>query len=400
MTLVTSFNCVRCGAQAPPPESAGVCPRCNDPSAVLEINYDMDAAARTMTPDALAARPRNHWRYRELLPVHPDRDAADWPVGFTPILETPRLARWAGIRRLRIKDDTRNPTACFKDRASSVAVIHARLKNAQRIACASTGNAASSLAGFAAIAGIPATIFVPARAPEPKIAQLLIFGADVRRVRGTYEQAYELCSAECEKNGWYNRNCAINPYLVEGKKTAGLEIAEQTARDTPQWVAVSVGDGCTAAGIAKGLAEMHALGFIDRPPRILAVQAQSVDPVARAFETDRPPPIPEGDTFADSINVAVPRNWRKAVNRVRESGGAFIRVSDDEIAGAMRAAGSLAGVFAEPAAATAIAGLRRAARSGLIDRSADTLAVVTGSGLKDIASAIRISGRPKDVDPL
>ncbi len=400
MTLVTSLICVKCGAEAPAPESAGVCPHCNDPSAVLEINYDMDAAARSMTPAALAARPLNHWRYRELLPVEPGPAADAWPVGFTPILDTPRLARWAGLSRLRIKDDTRNPTACFKDRASSVGVLHALSHNARRVACASTGNAASSLAGFAAIAGIPATIFVPARAPEPKIAQLLVFGADVRRVRGTYEQAYELCSALCRQHGWYNRNCAINPYLVEGKKTAGLEIAEQTARDLPGWVAVSVGDGCTAAGIAKGLIEMHALGFIDRVPRLLGVQAERVDPVARAFETGTPEVAPDADTFADSINVAVPRNWRKAVQRVRETNGVFVRVSDDEIAEAMRAAGSLAGVFAEPAAAASIAGIRRAVSAGIIEPDADAVAVVTGSGLKDIASAINICGKPTDTDPL
>lgn len=399
MSFVSGFNCVVCGAEAPAPDSAGVCPVCGDESAVLEISYDMDAAAAGMTRENLAQRPPNHWRYRELLPIEPDAAAFTWPVGWTPLMETPRLGAWAGVGRLRVKDDSRNPTASFKDRASSVGVLHAMQRGVTRVSCASTGNAASSLAGFAAVAGVPATIFVPACAPEPKVAQLLIFGADVRRVRGTYEQAYDLCSIECARHGWYNRNCAINPYLVEGKKTCGLEIAEQASGDVPDWVAVSVGDGCTVAGIAKGLIEMHRLGFIDRVPRVLGVQAAGVDPVARAFETGLPPEVPTGTTRADSINVAIPRNWRKAVGRVRETRGNFVRVTDGQITEAMREAGSLAGVFAEPAGAASIAGIKQAIADGILAPDADAVAVVTGSGLKDIASAMAVCGEPTDVDP-
>ncbi len=353
-----------------------------------------------MTREALATRALNHWRYAELLPVEPVKKAFAYPVGWTPILETTRLADWAGVSRLRLKDDTRNPTACFKDRASSVGVLHATQHGAERIASASTGNAASSLAGFAAMAGMPATIFVPERAPEPKIAQLLVFGADVRRVRGSYAQAYDLCSSECEQHGWYNRNCAINPYLVEGKKTCGLEIAEQTADDPVDWVVISVGDGCTIAGIIKGLRQMHELGWIDRVPRVLGVQAEKMSPIVEAFDSGVLPEEYCGTTMADSIDVPVPRNWRKAVNAVRDVDGAYIRVTDEQIMDAMKSAGSLAGVFAEPAAAASIAGVKRAASEGVIARGANVLAVVTGSGLKDIASAMRVAGSPTDVDPL
>ena len=274
---------------------------------MLDIGYDLDAVRVSMTTDALRSRGRDHWRYRELLPIEMSERCQGWPVGWTPILETPRLAGWAGVGRLRLKDDGRNPTGSFKDRASSVGVEHAAQQGAAGIACASTGNAASSLAGFAAMAGLPATIFVPERAPAPKLTQLLIYGADVRRVKGTYAQAYDLCSAECERGGWYNRNCAINPYLVEGKKTCGLEIAEQTAGDLPDWVVVSVGDGCTVAGIAKGLIEMHAIGLIDRVPRVLGVQAAGVDPIARAFGSGDLPGGEFAGTVADSIDVPVPR---------------------------------------------------------------------------------------------
>lgn len=360
----------------------------------------MARVAKSMTRASLENRPLNHWRYHELLPIEPNEEAFAWPVGWTPIMDTSRLAAWAGCRRFRVKDDGRNPTSSFKDRASSVGVLHAMQAKATRIACASTGNAASSLAGYAAMAGIPSTIFVPQRAPEPKVAQLLIYGADVRRVRGTYAQAYDLCSAECAKNGWYNRNCAINPYLVEGKKTCGLEIAEQTAGREPDWVAISVGDGCTVAGVAKGLLQMKELGIIGRVPRVLGVQAAGMDPVARAFETGELPKDFSGQTLADSIDVPVPRNWRKAIKFVKATTGAMVRVSDEEITEAMKAAGRLAGVFAEPAAAASIAGVKRAVADGLIGKGDDVLAVVTGNGLKDIKTAMAIAGQPTEVEPL
>lgn len=400
MRFVTRLVCVVCGEEVEPPDSAGSCPACKDPFAVLDVEFDMAKVAKSLTAESLEHRPLTHWRYHELLPVEPEEEAFSWQVGWTPLIEAPRLAKWAGVARLRLKDEGRNPTGSFKDRASSVGVLHALRAGAKRVACASTGNAASSLAGFAAMAGLPATIFVPECAPEPKVAQLLIYGADVRRVRGSYTQAYELCSAECAAHGWYNRNCAINPYLVEGKKTCGLEIGEQTAGREPDWVVVSVGDGCTIAGIAKGLAQMRELGFMANLPRVLGVQASGMDPVARAYESGELPGEVQGATVADSIDVPVPRNWRKAVGRVKETRGAFVRVSDEAITEAMKATGRLAGVFAEPAAAAAVAGVKQAVADGVVDKHADVLAVITGSGLKDIKTAIAVAGTPTDVEPL
>ena len=399
MGVIDRVVCIESGAEAPPPRSAGVSPFFDDPFAVLDIEFDLERAGSTLTAGALADRPLNHWRYHELLPVEPDAEAFAWPVGWTPIIEARRLADWAGVRRLRLKDDGRNPTASFKDRASSVGVLHAKQHGATRIACASTGNAASSLAGYAAMAGLPATIFVPERTPVAKLTQLLIYGADVKRVLGTYAQAYDLCSAECDTHNWYNRNCAINPYLVEGKKTCGLEIAEQTSGDEPDWVVNSVGDGCSIAGVAKGLMQMYALGLCARVPRMLGVQAAGMDPIARAFETGEPPANFKGAHGSRLYRRARPRNWRKAVKNVRETDGAFARVTDAEIIDAMRVCARLAGVFAEPAAAAAVAGVKRAAADGLLAPDADVLAVITGNGLKDVATAARIAGEPTDVDP-
>ncbi len=311
----------------------------------------------------------------------------------------PRLGAALGVREMWLKDDGRNPTHSFKDRASSVGAVRAKAHGQTTIACASTGNAASSLAGMAAALSLRSVIFVPERAPEPKLAQLLIFGANVVRVQGRYEDAYDLCMDACRRWGWYNRNCAINPYLVEGKKTAGLEIAEQMGWHPPEWVALSVGDGCTIAGVWKGLWEMHTLGFTIRIPRMLGVQAEGAAPLYRAWRDGSDLVPSEADTLADSIAVGHPRNWRKALAAIRKSGGAMVTVPDAEILEAMRLTARLGGTFGEPAAVAAVAGVRAAVRQGLIPRDARTLAVITGSGLKDVRGALQAVGSPLDVAP-
>jgi threonine synthase len=377
-----------------------VCPSCGPAHGILDIGYDLDRVKSAWQARPLDQRPLNHWRYEELLPLEPTAVRHDWPVGYTPIVDSHRMAKQLGIRQLLLKDEGRNPTASFKDRASSVGVAHALQVHAKTIACASTGNAASSLAGHAALAGLPAMIFVPQTAPEPKVAQLQVFGATVFAVKSSYDVAYDLCSKACREFGWYNRNCAINPVLVEGKKTAGLEVAEQS-RDlggVPDWVAVSVGDGCTIAGIWKGLKQMHDLGVIDRLPRLLAAQASEVAPLKYAMEHEELPPPGEGKTIADSIDVHVPRNWRKAVRSIHDSNGILVTVSDDAILDAMRLAGRH-GVFAEPAAAAALAGVVGAIESKTIGPHDRVLVMITGSGLKDTKNAIRAAGKPIAIEP-
>jgi threonine synthase len=364
------------------------------------VQYDYPSIARRLTHRALAARSEHsQWRYRELLPIGFDSALPLLHAGWTPLTQAPALARHVGLAKLLLKDDGRNATGSLKDRASALAVVKAREKHQKIIACASTGNAASSCAGMAASMGLRSVIFVPERAPEPKVTQLLIFGATVLRVRGSYEQAFQLCQQACEKWGWYNRNCAINPYLVEGKKTAGLEIAEQLAWEPLDWVAVSVGDGCTVASVWKAFRELKAVGLIARTPRILGVQAAGAAPVTAAFLSGKPLEPLDPHSIADSIAVGVPRNWKKAVLAVGESSGAMINVTDDEILDAMRYTGRLAGVFAEPAAAAAVAGLGRAVATGLVSHRASAVALITGNGLKDIQSAQAAAGKPFDLAP-
>jgi threonine synthase len=216
----------------------------------------------------------------------------------------------------------------------------------------------------------------------------------VIRVKGTYDETWEMCQRACDKYGWYNRNAAVNPSLVEGKKTCGLEIGEQLGSEVPDWVAVSVGDGCTIAGTWKGLREMHALGFITRLPRMLGVQAEGARPLVDAFERGRDLVPGPARTLADSICVGHPRNWRKALRAVRESKGAFVAVADEAILEAMREAGRLAGVFGEPAGVAGLAGLRKAVEKGIVSKRDDALAIVTGSGLKDVKSAMKAAGEP------
>lgn len=403
--FITDLTCVHCGSTFPGENLATaeatwmLCPRCG-PDGVLDIGYDLERVRAAWSDRPFASRPPNHWRYAELLPLEPTAIRHEWQVGWTPLVDSPRLAQHLGIQQILLKDDGRNPTGSFKDRSSSVGVAHALQVGAKTIACASTGNAASSLAGHAALAGLPAIIFVPLTAPEPKLAQLLVFGATVFAVQASYDEAYDLCTRACQSFGWYNRNCAINPVLVEGKKTAGLEAAEQ-CRDlgiVPDWLAVSVGDGCTIAGIWKGLKQMQALGMIDRLPRLLGVQAAAVNPLAYAMEHDALPPHSSGKTIADSIDVRVPRNWRKAIRAIRESHGQFVGASDEAILEAMRLAGRH-GVYAEPAAAAALAGVVAAIEAKTVAGHERVLVMITGSGLKDTRSAIRAGGQPIPIKP-
>ena len=396
-SFVVGLRCLVCGTQY---ENGNLhtCPRCGI-QGILDVKYDYDKAGQTLTSSALRSRPFDHWRYRELLPISPQSPVPNLQVGWTPVYDVPRLAVALGMKKLFLKDDGRNPTSSFKDRASSVGVVKAQEFGFKTIACASTGNAASSLAGMAAACGLRSVIFLPQRAPEPKVTQLLIFGATVVRVKGTYEDAFDLCREACQKFGWYDRNGGTNPFLVEGKKTAGLEIAEQFGARIPDWVVVSVGDGCTIGGIGKGLEEMKRLGFIDRVPRLLGVQAEGARPLLNAFRSGNDLIPTPSDTIADSIAVGTPRNWRRAIQQIKASRGDMIAVSDDEILEAMRLTARLGGVFGEPAGVAGVAGLKKAIADRIIPGHDSAVVVITGNGLKDIQSAKRTAGEVLEIEP-
>ncbi len=393
---VRALACVRCGAESTD-FWQWTCPDACAPSVRMDVRLHPGVAEEM--GKSLSGRPFDHWRYREVLPLPDDPHLPPLQIGWTPVHQTARLAPWLGVARAWVKDDGRNPSASLKDRASSVGVVLALAAGSERIVCASTGNAASATACVAASVGLPATIFVPERAPAPKIAQLRVFGAEVLRVQSDYDTAWDLCAEVARDRPWFNRNCALNPYLVEGKKTVGLELAEQLGTALPEWVAASVGDGCSIAGLVRGLEEAHAAGLCDHVPRVLGVQAAGAAPLVAAANSGAAPSISNPQTVADSLCVGVPRNPDKALQAVARSGGAWVSVTDQEIMEALPATASLTGIFGEPASVTAAAGVRAAVAQGIIAPDEGVALISSGNGLKDPETALRSVTGPLDVAP-
>lgn len=396
---IQGYHCTLCHKETPYTEDLLTCPQCGE-KGILDIVFDYTEIKKELNRETLAAdRTNSMWRYRALMPV----EGYGWErflrVGYTPLYRSNRLEQELGVKALYIKDDGLNPTASLKDRASAVAVMRAMELKYDTIACSSTGNAASSVAGNAARMGMKAVIFVPSRAPKGKVAQLLVFGANVISVEGDYRQTFELSRDAINKWGFYNRNAGINPIMTEGKKTVALEIAEQLNFLPTDWVAVSVGDGCTIGGVYNGFRDFYELGLIDRIPKILGVQSSGCCPFVIAGNENTPLLPAEENTLADSIAVGVPRNPEKALRAVRESNGAWIAVSDESILNAMRLLGRTEGIFGEPAGVTATAGVQAALAAGMIKADEQVTVLCTGSGLKDVNNAMRAAGEPFSCPP-
>ena len=388
---VKCAKCVKCGKEYPATPDVTTC----ECGGILDIVYDYDYIKSRLTKEKLAARKdMTMWRYRELLPIEEETENTPLRVGNTPLYEEPRLAEMLGLGRLYVKDDGLNPTSSLKDRASAMAVAKAKEAGKDIIACSSTGNAASSLAGNAAAAGMKTYIFVPSRAPKGKVAQLLTFGATVVSVQGNYEETFELSSKAIDRWGWYNRNAAVNPYLSEGKKTVSLEICEQLQWKAPDYIAVAVGDGCTIGGVWKGLKDLYAIGFIDKLPRLISCQAEGCCPLNRAIEEKAPWQPMEENTLADSIAVGVPRNPDKALQAIEESNGLVVNVSDAEIMAAQKLLGSVCGLFGEPAGVTGTAGVKKLCEMGVLGKDDTVVTMISGNGLKDVENAIKAAGSP------
>ncbi len=403
MATVRCLRCASCGTEYDPARVDYTCPTCGPRRGTLEVLYDDAALRRTVRRDSFAATGRQSmWRYEALLPIDSMRFVQPLRVGWTPLYAFPNLARELGLAAVYVKDDGQNPTASYKDRASSLVVIKAQEKGRSIVTCASTGNAASSLAGFSAAAGLPAIIFVPERAPEAKVAQLLVYGAKVFSVQGSYDDAYDLAAEAAEAFGWYNRSAAMNPYLVEGKKTGAFEIAEQLAWQPPDVVFIGVGDGSVVSALCKGFDEFARLGLIDRVPRVIGVQAAGSSPIATAFSRYRGGRVEfedaDASTVADSICVGKPRDVVKAVTYVTRNGGSFVTVSDDEILDAIVTLARSTGVFAEPAGAASYAGLLKLARAGTLEGKTAAV-VVSGNGLKDATATRQRVGAPIRIGP-
>ncbi len=409
MDHVTSLKCLICGRKYRPDEIDYVCPLHGD-EGIVDVEYDYDLISSRINPSILADnRDFTIWRYKPLLPVEPDSPVPPLTVGWTPLYRADRLAARLGLKHLWVKDEGRQPSASLKDRASAIAVVKAEERGAEIVTTSSTGNAGAALSALCASVGQKNVIFVPETAPPAKIAQLLVYGSTVLLVRGTYDDAFALCAQAAKEFGWYNRNTGYNPYMSEGKKTAALEICEQLTLqgdgsrpapgrwEAPDRIFVSVGDGCIIGGVHKGLKDLMALGWIRKMPALMGVQAAGSAALYRAWRagTDATEMTPiEAHTIADSISAGLPADRIKALAAVRETGGAYIQVTDDEILAAIPALARGSGVFAEPAAAAAYAGLARAVAEGLVDPEERIVVLSTGNGLKDIAAARRAVGEP------
>ena len=393
MENFTGYQCSICGSEYAPGEVQYVCPK---DGGNLSVILDYETIRKNYTVEDITSRTDySLWRYLPLLPVA-DPGGQGTPLrqaGWTPTYCPDQLAEPLGLHRLWVKDEGRNPTASFKDRASAVVVARARQIKAEVVVTASTGNAGAALAGMSAAVGQKAVIFAPRTAPPAKVAQLLVYGATVILVDDNYDAAFDLTIEAAREFGWYCRNTGYNPFTAEGKKTAAFEIWEtvllgKPALERPLVVFVSVGDGNIISGIHKGFKDLQALGWLDQMPRLIGVQSEGSAAIANAFFAHNEDVKPvEAHTIADSISVDLPRDGVRAVRAATQTGGAYITVKDEEIIGGIAALGKV-GIFAEPAGATAYAGLLKALKEGLVTPEDPILVLNTGSGLKDIKAAM------------
>ncbi len=413
MNKFTGYRCSICGREFLPGQVTYTCPH---DGGNLDVVLDFDALRAKYQPEDITSRTDpSLWRYLPLLPV-PEPPGEGTPLhaaGWTPVFALPRLAERLGLKHLWLKDESRNPSASFKDRASAILVARAREIKADVVVTASTGNAGAALACMSAAVGQKSVIFAPKSAPPAKVAQLLVFGAKVILVDGTYDDAFDLTIKASQEFGWYCRNTGYNPFTAEGKKTAAYEIWEWWETVHREWhekigpdsdhapltVFVSVGDGNIISGIHKGFKDLYNLGWIARMPRIVGVQAEGSAAIANAFRAGTETIVPvSATTLADSISVDLPRDGVRAVRAARDTSGTYLTVKDADILQAIADLGKM-GIFAEPAGATAYAGLVHAATSGLVSGEDPVLVLNTGSGLKDVRAAMQVVPQAPIIEP-
>jgi threonine synthase len=404
MAEFVGYCCSLCGAEYPPQNIFYTCPK-DGGNVDVVLDY-AEIKQKFQVSDITSRDDPSLWRYLPLLPVaHPNAEGTPMGIaGWTPLFSPPVIAKKLGLSHLWIKDEGRNPTASFKDRASSIVVARAMEIGAEIVVTASTGNAGAALAGMAASVGQKSIIFAPKTAPPAKVAQLLVYGARVILVDGNYDQAFDLTIEASREFDWYCRNTGYNPFTAEGKKTAAFEIWESIILNLedpyqPLSVFVSVGDGNIISGIHKGFKDLQALGWLQQMPRIFGVQAEGSAAISKAFHTGTEDIIPvSAHTVADSISVDLPRDGVRGVRAARETSGSYIEVSDAEIIGGIAELGRV-GIFAEPAGSTSYAGLVKAIHQGLIQPEDPVVVISTGNGLKDIRAAMQAVGEAPVIEP-
>ncbi|HPE33900.1 MAG TPA: threonine synthase [Bacteroidales bacterium] len=396
------YQCVTCGKEFETDEIIYLCPDCerkNKPGeplrGVLKVIYDYDMISDDVSGDSLFSVIKDD-SYLDLLPIEQSDTIPGLRIGHTPMYEVDTFEGKPLSAALYIKNDARNPTLSFKDRASVIVSAFAQQKGIDTIVTASTGNAGSSMAGICAAQGQKAIVIVPENAPFEKLIQIVMYGATLIPVKGTYDDAFDLSVELTKKTGIYNRNTAYNPFTIEGKKIAAFEIYDDLLGEIPDNIFIPVGDGVIISAIYKGFEELMKLHLTKSMPTIVAVQAEGspnlVDNLNRkVFKSVK------SKTIADSISVDVPRNFHMTANYMKSYHGKAIKVSDDEIIQASLQLGRNTGIFAEPSAAAALAGFFKMYRMNEIDEKSVNLVMITGSGMKDMAAIKSYLTLPKPI---
>ncbi len=401
MSMISSLRCLQCGEQYRADEKSFRCRKCDGQ---LQVLYDYQGASETLSREELEARHPGVWKYFELLPVREKKNVVSLSEGATPLRASSRLNVTLDLKNLHLKDETRNPTGSFKDRPISVAISKVLEFGGNTVVTASTGNVAASVAAYAAVANMKAYVFMPQNAPKNKMAQALLFGAVVVLVPGsTTDDALRLSKEVAERYRWYPMATAaeLNPYTIEGNKTIAFEIVEQLEWTTPDWVVVPVGGGGNLAGNWKGFLELEELGLQEAKPRMVGVQSTGcmpfVDAVRRNLKPDEIKPWLNPTTIASGLADAYPWDSLQAMKAIHKSGGAVEAVSDEEILEALHLLAKTEGIFAEPAAVSSIAALKKLRENGTIDRSDLVVCEVTGSGLKQPSEAFEALSMPESI---
>ncbi len=395
------YKCTSCESEFNESKLAYLCPDCSKsnssnlpPKGVLKVNYNY----QNLVKEGVGFTKLKQNNFLDLLPIKANKSLPNLNIGNTPFYQIDKINNSKLPFKLFLKDDSQNPTYSFKDRASAIVSAYAKENGQQTIITASTGNAGSSLAGICAAQNQNAIIIVPESAPIAKLTQILMYGATLIPVKGTYDDAFDLSIKASEEFGWYNRNTAFNPLTIEGKKTVTFELFEQLNCTVPDRIFVPVGDGVIISAVYKGFEDLLKLQIIDYMPTIIAVQAATSNNLIRNIETDKFT-IEKSSTIADSISVDIPRNFYMAKQFLEKYKGEYISVSDKEIIEASQILSKNTGLFAEPAAAAAFAGMTAYRKHNKLPDNSNNIVLLTGSGLKDLIAVSGALKLPEAIDP-
>jgi len=393
-----SMKCIGCGVEYPVNEIIYNCKRCGD---LLEVRVDERALKKKIETREWRLRPISVWKYKEFLPIFDETKIVTLNEGGTPLYRCERLGKVLGIKNLYVKNEGANPTGSFKDRGMTVGVSKALELGVKAVVCASTGNTSASLAAYAAKAGLPCIVLIPAgKIALGKLAQAMMYGAIVVGVKGNFDVALQMAVGASKQIGLYLLN-SINPFRIEGQKTAAFEVCDQLEWQVPDRVVLPVGNAGNITAYWKGFKELKALGLIEKLPKMVGVQAAGASPIAKAFAANSATiePVKYPETVATAIRIGNPVNWKRALNTLRESSGTALIVADDEIIKAQKLLARKEGIFIEPASAASIAGLKKLVENGEVDVDETIVCVATGHGLKDPEAAVRSCDGIIEIEP-